>query len=172
MDDLAVWMMGTVEAEQRWTDHLEASSLGSPSPPPAEAGAGGLVVQVGSGQALASCRVGRGARLVLACGLMARVHRVWAVLEWGAAVLAWVPAQPRLLVRSLPSRGLGGGGRWGDEAGRAGWRVGVPGVPAEQQSVTAWATGGAAVGTVACLSSSTSRFRDPLEEPGMAPPSL
>ena len=106
-----MWMMGTVEAEQRWTDHLEASSLGSPSPPPAEAGAGGLVVQVGSGQALASCRVGRGARLVLARGLMARVHRVWAVLEWGAAVLAWVPAQPRLLVRSLPSLGLGGG-RW------------------------------------------------------------
>lgn len=88
----------------------------------------------------------------------------------GRAGLGPSPATALGQVSAIPR--VGGGRRWGDEAGRAGWRVGVPGVPAEQQSVTAWATGGAAVGTVACLSSSTSRFRDPLEEPGMAPPSL
>lgn len=94
---------------------------GEPRPTAAEAGAKGLVVQVGSGQALASCKVGRGARPVLERGLTARVHRVWAVLEWGAAVLAWVPAQPWLLVRSLPSLGLGGGGEMKQEEQGGGW---------------------------------------------------
>lgn len=95
---------------------------GEPPPPACRGGCWGLVVQVGSGQALASCRVGRGARLVLARGWMARVHRVRVVLEWEAAVLAWVPAQPRLLVRPLPCLGLGwGGGEMRQEEQGGGW---------------------------------------------------
>lgn len=98
MGDLVVWIMGGRGGRVEMDKPPGGQHSGEPRPTAAEAGAKGLVVQVGSGQALASCKVGRGARPVLERGLTARVHRVWAVLEWGAAVLAWVPAQPWLLV--------------------------------------------------------------------------
>jgi len=55
-----VWMMGAVEAERRWTDHLEASSLGSPRPPPAEAGAGAWWSRWGVGRHSLPAGLGEG----------------------------------------------------------------------------------------------------------------
>ena len=140
---------------------------GDPLSPGCRAGAGGLVVQVESTgtrflRAWGRGQAGPGAWLDGPC-----VHCVWALLEWEAVLLAWVPAAALGQISAFPRVGL----RWGVEAGRAGWRVGVPGVPAEHQNLTAWATGGAAEGPVVCLYIIISRFRGPSEEPGMVPPS-
>ena len=100
--------MGAGEAERRWTDYPEASSLGSPCPPAAGQVLGGWWSRWRA-QGLASCRLGGGARLVLERGLTAPVCTAFG-LFWSGERLCWLGARPRLLVRSLLSLGWGCGG--------------------------------------------------------------
>lgn len=92
---------------------------GEPLPPGCRAGAGGLVVQVGSTgtrflQAWRKGQAGPGAWLD---GVVCTAFGLF----WSGEQLCWLGSRPRLLVRSLPSLGWGGGGEMRQEEQGGGW---------------------------------------------------
>lgn len=115
-----VWMMGGRGGRVEMDRLPGGQQSGEPPSPWLQRQVPGAWWSRWGAQGLASCRLGGGARPVLARGLTAPVCTAFG-LFWSGERSCWLGSRPWLLVRSLPSLGWRGGGEMRQEEQGGGW---------------------------------------------------